>query len=126
MLKKFVSGGDKDWDQLLPYLLFGYREVPQASTGFSPIELLHGRSVRGPLDVLILYNHGSVVRRTQRVVSHIIQIREMMDKMTELVHENLEQSRDSQKHIEIQGGRRSLCSPSDPDKQTVHSGAWAV
>ena len=120
MLKKFVSGGDKDWDQLLPYLLFGYREVPQASTGFSPFELLHRRSVRGSLDVLILYNHGSVVRRTH------IQIREMMDKMTELVHENLEQSRDSQKHIEIQGGRRSLCSPSDPDKQTVHSGAWAV
>ena len=24
-----------DWDKLLPYLLFAYREVPQASTGFS-------------------------------------------------------------------------------------------
>ena len=27
----------KDWDKLLPYLLFSYREVPQASTGFSPL-----------------------------------------------------------------------------------------
>ena len=108
--------------------MFGYREVPQASTGFSPFELLHGRSVRGPLDVLILYNHGSVVRRTQSVVSHIIQIREIMDKMTELLHEILEQSRDSQKKTGIQGGRRStcMCSPSDPDKQTVCSVAWAV
>jgi len=35
MLRK-VSGRDgKDWDKLLPYLLFAYREVPQASTGFS-------------------------------------------------------------------------------------------
>ena len=34
MLKKFVAANGKDWDQWLPYLLFAYREVPQASTGF--------------------------------------------------------------------------------------------
>ena len=39
----------KDWDKLIPYLLFAYREVPQSSTGFSPFELLYGRTVRGPL-----------------------------------------------------------------------------
>ena len=38
--------------EYLPYLLFAYREVPQESTGFSPFELLYGRKVRGPLDVL--------------------------------------------------------------------------
>ena len=27
---------DKDWDKLLPYLLFAYREVSQEPTGFSP------------------------------------------------------------------------------------------
>ena len=42
----------KDWDKMIPYLLFAYREVPQSSTGFSPFELLYGREVRGPLDVL--------------------------------------------------------------------------
>ncbi|KAI3359033.1 hypothetical protein L3Q82_015435, partial [Scortum barcoo] len=31
-----------DWDQWLPYLPFAYREVPQASTGFSPFEVLYG------------------------------------------------------------------------------------
>ena len=49
LLHKTVSETGKDWDQLLPYLLFAYREVPQASTGFSPFELLYGRDVRGPL-----------------------------------------------------------------------------
>lgn len=43
MLKKFISSNAKDWDKWLPYLLFAYREVPQASTGFSPFELLYGR-----------------------------------------------------------------------------------
>ena len=51
MLRKTAVEG-KDWDKLLPYLLFAYREVPQASTGFSPFELMYGRHVRGPLDIL--------------------------------------------------------------------------
>ena len=36
MLRKFVAANGKDWDRWLPYLMFAYREVPQASTGFSP------------------------------------------------------------------------------------------
>lgn len=47
MLRKTATSEGKDWDKLLPYVLFAYREVPQASTGFSPFELLYGRSVRG-------------------------------------------------------------------------------
>ena len=35
MLKKAVSEDGKDWDCLIPYLLFAYREVPQSSTRFS-------------------------------------------------------------------------------------------
>jgi len=50
MLRKFVSRNQKDW--YLPYLLFAYCEVPQETTGFSPFDLLYGRQVRGPLDVL--------------------------------------------------------------------------
>ena len=52
--------------------------------------------MRGPLDVLKeSWECGK--KSNESVVSHIIQIREMMDKMTELVRENLEHSRDSQK-----------------------------
>ena len=49
MLRKYALEAPQSWDELLPYLLFAYREVPQASTGFSPFELLYGRQVRGPL-----------------------------------------------------------------------------
>ena len=52
MFRKMASEEGKDWDKLLPYVLFAYREVPQESTGFSPFELVYGREVRGPLDVL--------------------------------------------------------------------------
>ena len=42
MIKRTTSKEGKDWDKIVPYLLFAYREVPQASTGFSPFELLYG------------------------------------------------------------------------------------
>ena len=47
MLRKVVSTEGKDWDKWIPYLLFAYRQVPQASTGFSSFELLYGCNVRG-------------------------------------------------------------------------------
>ena len=50
MLRKTAISEGKDWDKLLLFWL--YRAVPQASTGLSPFELLYGRSVRGPLDIL--------------------------------------------------------------------------
>ena len=50
MLKKAMDTDGKIWDQLLPHGLFAVREVPQASTGFSPFELLYGRRPRGLLD----------------------------------------------------------------------------
>ena len=52
MLRRLIDSEGHEWHKLLPYVLFAYREVPQASTGFSPFELLYGRDVRGPLDVL--------------------------------------------------------------------------
>ncbi len=52
MLRKFVADTGRDWDKWLPFVLFAYREVPQASTGFSPFELLYGWRFQGPLDLL--------------------------------------------------------------------------
>ena len=52
MLRKAACQEEKDWDRLIPFLLFAYREVPQESIGFSLFELLYGGDVRGPLDIL--------------------------------------------------------------------------
>ncbi len=52
MIQKFVHEDAKNWDKWLEPLLFAVREVPQASTGFSPFELLYGRQPCGVLDVL--------------------------------------------------------------------------
>ena len=42
----------KDWDRYVDALLFAYREAPQESLGFAPFEMLYGRTVNGPLQIL--------------------------------------------------------------------------
>ena len=51
MLRK-CENGRSDWDRLLKYVLFAYRSSPHTNTGFSPFEVIFGRPLRGPLDVL--------------------------------------------------------------------------
>ena len=52
MFRRMSAERPKDWDRYIEALLFAYREAPQSSTGFSPFELLYGRSVRGPMEIL--------------------------------------------------------------------------
>ena len=86
MLCKTAVQEGKDWELLLPYILFAYREVPQSSTGFSPFELLYGRDVRGPLDV-VKETWEASERSNQSVVSYVVPIRERLGKMAALVGE---------------------------------------
>ena len=87
MLKKVAISEGKDCDKMLPNLLFTYWEVPQASTGFSSFELLYGRAVNGPLDVLKnTWEAGGPGEHS--VVSHILSISDKLAKMTELVKSN--------------------------------------
>ena len=88
MLRKLADDEGKDWDRLLPYVLFAYREVPQASTGFSPFELVYGRAVRGPLDILKESWQASK-QSSENVVSYVLTIQERLAKMSELAQENL-------------------------------------
>ncbi|KAL7870302.1 hypothetical protein SRHO_G00077990 [Serrasalmus rhombeus] len=75
-LRKLTNSNGTDWDTWLPYVLFGYREVPQASTGFSPFELLYGRQVRGPLDVLKEAWEGENREQKLNILSFVLKTRE--------------------------------------------------
>ena len=95
MLKKTAAEG-KNWDELLPYLLFAYREVPQASTGFSPFELLYGRQVRGPLDILKESWEASP-KSSESIVSYVLLIQDRLATLRDLVDTNLRHAQKTQK-----------------------------
>ena len=96
MLRKVAVNEGRDQDKLISYLLFTYREVPQASTGFSPFELLYGRTVRGPLDIL-RESWVADESSNESVVSHILSMLEKMERMIEVVKENLSSAQETQK-----------------------------
>ena len=52
MIRAYCFQERKDWDEGIPLLLFAAREAVQASTGFSPFELVFGHTPRGPLKLL--------------------------------------------------------------------------
>ncbi|UYV71047.1 K02A2.6-like, partial [Cordylochernes scorpioides] len=47
-----VLGHEKDWDRILPFVIFAYNTAKQDSTGFTPFFLVHGCEAETPLDVL--------------------------------------------------------------------------
>ena len=112
MLKKTASEEGKDWDRLIPLLLFAYREVPQESTGFSPIEMLYGRDVRGPLD--ILKESWEVDKRSdQNIVSYIMLMREKMERMSEEAQVNQQVASERQKTWYDRGARDRSFKPGE-------------
>lgn len=98
MLRKFVNNSGTDWDQWLPYLLFAYREVPQASTGFSPFELLYGHEARGLLSLLReIWEGGQGRGESVNIISYVVQMRERFEKMSELAQSHMAEAQQQQK-----------------------------
>lgn len=98
MLRKFINETGADWNQWLPYLLFAYREVPQASTGFSPFELLYGHDVRGPLSLLKETWAGEKGEGEEiDVASFVVAMHEKLQGMTNLAQEHMAEAQQKQK-----------------------------
>lgn len=52
MLYHVIQRDSKNWDKLIPMVLWAYREVPHEVTGVAPFRLLYGRNPTGPLLIL--------------------------------------------------------------------------
>lgn len=90
----------KTWWQWLPFPLFAYREVPQASTGFLPFELLYDWLVQGPPDLL---KHKwektgpTDAVEGQGVVQYVLQMRDRLEQYREEARLNLLEAQEAQK-----------------------------
>ncbi len=112
MIRKFVHEDAKNWDKWLEPLLFAVREVPQASTGFSPFELLYGRQPRGVLDVLReTWEEGP--SKSKNEIQHVLDLRTKLHTLGQLSMENLLQAQDKQSRLYNRGARLRNFTPGD-------------
>ena len=112
MLKKVMEADGKNWDQLLPHVLFAIREVPQASTGFSPFELLYGRRPRGLLDIARdAWESQPSPHRT--VIEHVEQMRGRMAQIWPVVREHLGRAQQAQARVYNRGAQLRTFNPGD-------------
>jgi len=52
VLRKLCAAKPQEWHRYLPAVMFSIREIPSDRHGFSPFQLLFGRTVRGPVSIL--------------------------------------------------------------------------
>ena len=78
----------------MPALLFVYREVPQASLGFLPFELLYGRTVKGPMTVLKqLWTDDKAETEVRSTYLYIVDLTNRLEEVCKLARENLQVAR---------------------------------
>ena len=95
MLKRLCSEQPGEWDRFIPAALFAYREAPQESLGFSPFEMLYGRAVRGPMQILRqLWTQDEVDPEVRTTGEYIVDLRNRLEATCELAREALKKASD--------------------------------
>ena len=99
MLKKLCTEQPRQWNRYINALLFAYREVPQESTGFSPFELLYGRTVRGPMHILKeLWTNETDTEEVKNSYQYVFDLREKIEETLKIAREGLENAQKKSQH----------------------------
>ena len=137
ILIRLADDQPRDWDRFLPAALFAYREVPSESTGFSPFELLYGRTVRGPTEILYeLWTKEGQPEEVRTSYQYVLELKDRLSSTMELVKENLSRDQKRQKsyfdrrtrvrHLK-EGDQVLILLPTTQDKLTMRwSGPYPV
>jgi hypothetical protein len=74
MLSMFIAPGQRDWDDVLPYVMMAYRSAVQETTGYSPNQMMLGREAELPIDIVMGHPEEGIIEGNQH---------EYVDKMKE-------------------------------------------
>jgi hypothetical protein len=91
MLGIYVNKYKKDWDVLLPFILFGYRSSVQSTVKFSPHKILFGREPRIPGELSIQPSER------QKPNDYAEQVAAGLKAMNEIIRNNLKEAQERQK-----------------------------
>ena len=100
MLRRMISEQEKEWDRFIEPLLFAYREVPVESLGgFSPFELIYGRTVRGPMSVLRdIWSNEELNEEMMNTYEYVLNLRSKLEETCKIATESLLNAQEKQKY----------------------------
>ena len=91
----------ESWYELLPYALLAYRSTPHKSLGgFSPSEILLGKNLQGPLDLLKADWEGVVQSSSIPIADFVMKLQDRLLAVKDLAKENLLKSQAKQKYFQ--------------------------
>lgn len=98
MIRKVIQSQPRQWHRYVPALLFAVREMANASTGFSPFELLFGRQPRGTIDLLAnAWTGGQDAPEAKTTYQHVIDLKTHIYDMCKIAHDAVDEARKTQK-----------------------------
>ena len=89
MLSKFVSNHADDWDQWLDPVVFAYNTSRHDSTGYSPYEMIFGRTPRVPFELEI----GMLLSNPAQNTEYIHSTRRTLQDIHNITRSNLANNR---------------------------------
>ncbi|KAL5013063.1 hypothetical protein ScPMuIL_011614 [Solemya velum] len=95
MLRACCVENPKDWDQIVPFVMFAARESKNESLGFSPFELLYGHTPRGPLK--LIKDRCLQEKSSENLLNYVAKIKEKLYCATKLAREHLFKSQEKMK-----------------------------
>ena len=100
MLRRICHEQPRQWHRFINPLLFAYREARQEATGFTPFELLYGRTVRGPVQILKeLWSEEEEIPKVTTSYQYVLELRERLDETMKLAQAELEKNPGRNKHL---------------------------
>jgi hypothetical protein len=100
MLRKMCQERPKDRDIYLPAVLFAYREVPQASTGFSP--------VKGPMQILRDVWTQREDPEIQNTYLYMLNLKQRLEGTCKIARESLMKAKNTYKHQDDKRARNRV------------------
>ena len=114
MLTRLCNEQPRQWHCFVNPLLFAYREAPQEATGFSPFELLYGRTARGPVQILKeLWTGETDGTEIKTSYEYVFELRKRLENTMKIAQKELPKSRKKNKTLYDRKAKRREFQESD-------------
>ena len=89
LLRCFVKGNLKTWEEWLPHVEFAYNRVTDSTTSFFPFEVTYGFNPLSPLNLIPLPNDSSILSKDG--LSRATFVKDLHERVRNQIEKRMEQ-----------------------------------